>query len=240
MKIGIFDSGVGGLSVLKPLLKSKLFQEIIYYGDTARVPYGSKDKNTIISYSLEAVEFFKNFDIDLLVVACNSVSAYAISEIKLNSSFDVVGVIDSGIKATKSLNKDDKILIIGTKATIKSNLYKIGLEKLGFKNITQIATPLFVSLVEESIFSGAILNEVMKYYFKDIKADAVILGCTHFPLIKKEIEKYFNGAKTIHSGEAILDELKQKYNLKKVLIPKEAVSASSNPSYLKQIAKEWL
>ena len=241
MTVGVFDSGIGGLSVVKSLKNSQFFKKIIYYGDTARVPYGSKDKNTIVSYSLEALEFFKNFDIDLLIIACNSVSAYALEELNSNAPFPVVGVIDAGIEACNDLERDKNILVIGTNATIQSNLYKKGLKKKGFKNIIQIATPLFVPLVEEKIFSGPILKEIMKYYFKDVKTDYVVLGCTHYPLIKDEISNFFGGIKTIHSGESIVRLLQKKYNLfKKIKNNKIEFFASSNPLHLKQIAKDWL
>ena len=94
MKAGVFDSGIGGLTVVKSLLENNVFEEIIYFGDTARVPYGVKDKNTIIRYSLEALEFFKNFDLDIIIIACNSVSAYALNEMRENTTIPVVGVID--------------------------------------------------------------------------------------------------------------------------------------------------
>ena len=97
MKIGIFDSGIGGLTVVKSVLEHKLFEKVIYYGDTARVPYGVKDQNTIIRYALEAVEFFKNFEIDLLITACNTVSAYALDAMKEQADFDVLGVVEPGI-----------------------------------------------------------------------------------------------------------------------------------------------
>jgi len=117
VKIGLFDSGAGGLSVVKSLIKSNLFDEIIYYGDTARVPYGTKDKNTIIRYSLEALEFFNNFDIDLLITACNTVSAYALDEMNSKSHYPVVGVVESGVLALReSYQRDDLILIIVQKA----------------------------------------------------------------------------------------------------------------------------
>ena len=105
-KAGVFDSGVGGLTVAKEIYKSKLFDEIIYFGDTARVPYGSKNESTIIRYSLESLEFLKNFDINFLITACNSVSSCAIPELKKESSFPVVGVIEAGFKAvTKKAKK---------------------------------------------------------------------------------------------------------------------------------------
>jgi glutamate racemase len=244
MKAGVFDSGIGGLTVVKSLLQNNLFEEIIYYGDTARVPYGPKDKNTIISYSLEALEFFKNFDIDILIVACNTASAYAIEELQQNTDIPVVGVIESGILALQdSLNdKEKNILVIGTNATITSNLYEQGLNALDYNNITSKATPLFVPLVEEGIFSGSILSETMKHYFDDLpKCDVVILGCTHFPLIEDEISKFLDGIPTIHSGDAIVKLLKKRYNLSSINKETQiSFFASSNPDGLKDTAHKWL
>lgn len=243
MKVGVFDSGIGGLTVVKSILEEKLFDEIIYYGDTARVPYGPKDKNTIISYSLEALEFFKNFDIDMLIIACNSVSAYAIDELQKNTTIPVIGVIESGVLALQSSTEDKKsdILVIGTTATINSNLYDTHLRNLGYENIVSIPTPLFVPMVEEGIFDGALIEEAMKLYFKDIKkTDRVILGCTHFPLIEDEISRFLNGTKTIHSGDAIVQLLKTRYDLKPLNETKISFFASSNPDNLKNVAKRWL
>ena len=244
MKAGVFDSGVGGLSVLKSLLNEKIFEEIVYYGDTARVPYGSKDKNTIISYSLEALEFLKNFDLDIIIVACNSVSAYALEELRNNTNIPVIGVIESGALALQKnvINKDSNILVIGTNATIDSKLYETSLKEKNYKNITSLATPLFVPLVEEGILDGAILDETIKYYFKNISdIDCVILGCTHFPLLQNKLSEYFNNCKTIHSGDAIVDILKDKYNLINTYEnTKITFFASSNPDGLKNVASKWL
>jgi glutamate racemase len=244
-KAAVFDSGIGGLSVVKSLLKHKLFDEIVYFGDTARVPYGIKDKNTIIRYSLEALEFFKNFEVDILITACNSVSAYAIEELKENAPFPVIGVIEAGVTAIqeKIKNKKAKILIIGTTATISSKKYEKLLIKKGYTNLIPKATPLFVPIVEEGIFEGEILEAAMRYYFKSLPhPEAIVLGCTHFPLISKKIENYFhNSAIMIHSGEAIAEELEKNFNLKK---RKRATNlklfSSENPEKLKQIAKIWL
>jgi len=244
MKAGVFDSGVGGLSVVKSLLNEKIFEEIVYYGDTARVPYGSKDKNTIISYSLEALEFLKNFDLDIIIVACNSVSAYALEELRQNTNIPVVGVIESGALALqKSITfKDSNILVIGTKATIDSELYELSLNHKNYNNITSIATPLLVPLVEEGIFEGAILDETLKYYFKNLQnIDCVILGCTHFPLLEDKISAYFNNCKTIHSGDAIVEILRDNYHLdKEYKTTKISFFASSNPDGLKEVAASWL
>jgi len=246
MKIGVFDSGAGGLSVVKSLLESKFFNEIIYYGDTARVPYGTKDKNTIIRYSLEALEFFNNFDIDLLITACNTVSAYALDEMNKQSKYPVVGVIDSGVMAVENrhIQKDDPILIIATRATINSNRYQERLSNLGYRNITAIQTGLFVPMVEEGIFDGEILNSTMRHYFNNIPTPkALILGCTHFPLISNSLKNYFNKKPIlIHSGEAIVEYLEQRYELSQIdkRETKLKIFASDNVAGLRKIADKWL
>ncbi|MGC9350489.1 MAG: glutamate racemase [Sulfurovum sp.] len=245
MKIGVFDSGAGGLSVVKSLLDHKLFEEIIYYGDTARVPYGPKDANTVIRYSLEALEFFNNFDIDLLITACNTVSAHAITEMQSKASYPVVGVIEPGIKALENsfTDKEAPILIIGTRATIASGRYQDTLEKLGYQNLTALQTGLFVSMVEEGIFDGPLLHETMEHYFREVETpEAIILGCTHFPLISESIKSYFQDKPSlIHSGEAIVEYLEEKHGIKEnVKETKLSIYASDNVDGLRAIAKRWL
>ncbi len=247
MKVAVFDSGIGGLSVVKSLLEHKLFEEIIYYGDTARVPYGAKDKNTIIRYSLEALEFFKNFDVDMIIVACNTACAFAINELREVANIPVIGVIQPGVLAVQEQvkNKKDNILVIATKGTIATKRYETKLKQIGYENITSLQTGLLVSLVEEGILKGEVLNACLDYYFKDLKQskqiDAVILGCTHFPLIQNEISKYFNNCKTIHSGDAIVEFIKKEHKYNKNF-KKQKVSffATENPENLKKVAKSWL
>jgi glutamate racemase len=244
LRVGVFDSGVGGLTVTKSLLENTLFDEIIYYGDTAKVPYGVKDKNTIIRHSLEALEFLKNFDIQMLIVACNTVSAQALNEKKKNAPFDVVGVIKPGVLATINALKckDSSILILGTRSTINSKIYQNLLEQYGFSNTQALSPSLFVPIVEEGIFEGKILESTMDYYFKDIKAnpDAIILGCTHFPLISQALQKYFPTSRLIHSGEAIAEYLQNEYSLKpKDIKTKLTILASDNVEAVKKTAGMW-
>ncbi|EMA9333699.1 glutamate racemase [Campylobacter coli] len=245
MKIGVFDSGVGGLSVLKSLYEARLFDEIIYYGDTARVPYGVKDKDTIIKFCLEALEFFEQFQIDMLIIACNTASAYALDALRTKAHFPVYGVIDAGVEATiKALHdKNKEILVIATKATIKSEEYQKRLLSQGYTNINALATGLFVPMVEEGIFEGDFLQSAMEYYFKNITTpDALILACTHFPLLANSLSVYF-GSKTklIHSGDAIVEFLKQR---QKLLLKEEKAKlhfyASSDVKSLENTAKIWL
>lgn len=244
-KVGVFDSGIGGLTVVKSLLEHQLFEEIIYYGDTARVPYGVKDQNTIIRYALEALEFFKNFEIDLLITACNTVSAYALDALKEQAPFDVIGVVEPGVLATLNAltDKNSSIVVLGTKATIASGAYENLLKTHGFNTIDSHATGLFVPIVEENLTEGEILESTMRHYFQSIEApDAIILGCTHFPLIASQISRYFDDKATlIHSGEAIVEYLQQHYDFKqKYPHPRVKFFASENPNGLKTIARKWL
>ncbi|MEF3192364.1 MAG: glutamate racemase [Campylobacterales bacterium] len=244
MRAGVFDSGIGGLTVAKSLIEHRLFEEIIYFGDTARVPYGSKDENTIVRYSLEALEFFKNFDIDILITACNTVSAYALPELRRHAPFDVVGVIEPGVLSLERLKlpKESSIMVLGTKATIRSRSYQEQLAQLGYHNITAMATGLFVPLVEEGVFGGELLEAALNYYFgRQESPQAIILGCTHFPLISHAIANRFPQAALVHSGEAIVEYLKSNYHLREQ--EKETtlkLFASENPESLKRVAALWL
>ncbi len=245
MKVGVFDSGIGGLTVVKSLLEHQLFEEIVYFGDTARVPYGSKDKTTIVRYAIEAVEFFKNFEIDLMIVACNTVSAYALDEMREVSTHPIIGVVEAGVLATSNAidDKNSNILILGTKATISSKAYEIGLSKLAFNNLHAKATGLFVPLVEDEIYDGEILEATFKHYFSQTTVpNAIILGCTHFPLISDALQNYFkNDTILIHSGDAIVEYLEQNFEfIKKYNKPKLEFFASENPEALRSIAKKWL
>ena len=244
MKIGIFDSGAGGLTVAKSLIEQPIFDEIIYYGDTARVPYGTKDSNTIIRYALEAIEFFNNFNIDALITACNTVSAYALPSMRSKANYPIFGVIEPGILAlnNKIEDKNANILIIGTRATVNSRRYEDELKKLGFSNITSLQTGMLVPIVEEGITKGKVLDAMLEYYFKDIQTpEAIILGCTHFPLVAEAIGNYFsNKPLLIHSGDAVVEYLLNKGYTSLEKEPQITIYASDNVLGLRQIASQWL
>jgi len=246
LRVAVFDSGVGGLSVVRSMVMSQCFEEIIYFGDTARVPYGSKDANTIVRYSLEALEFFKNFDVDSMVVACNSASAHALSELRNHAEHDIHGVIEPGVLALQSsgIKKNASILVIGTHATIRSGSYQFHLKNLGYESVTAIATPLLVPLVEERITDESIIHPTLTHYFKNIPTpDAIILGCTHFPLLERYLHHYFPNSQLIHSGDAIVEYLKQHHALHGDYPPsKERLKlfASENAHHLKQTAEQWI
>lgn len=243
MRAGIFDSGVGGLSVLKSIKDAKIFDEIIYFADLARVPYGSKDEKTIQGFCLDNLNFLEKFNVDTIIIACNTATACGLGLLKSRAKCSVYGVIDAGVSACSkvSFSKDDKILVLGTKATINSGIYEKKLKQKGYTNITSVATSLFVPIVEEGLFDTPILDECMKYYFNDIVTpDIIVLGCTHFPFLKEQISRYFDfKPKLIHSGDAIASELLRDFSPCNVL-PKISFYSSSDEKSLIDFAKKYL
>lgn len=257
-RVGIFDSGVGGLSVAKSVLESKLFESAVYFGDTARVPYGVKDEKTIVAFALECLEFFRAQEVDMLLVACNTVSAYALESMRSYASFPIIGVIEPGVLARINANPalDSSTLILGTQATITSARYQTLLQEAGFSKLSAVATGLFVPIVEEGSYrtpSGApILQACLHHYlhpflqareFGGKAPDTIILGCTHFPLIAKEISAYFHHQSTlIHSGDAIVEYLVEHFELKPNTYGKTEIEffASSDVNGLKKRAQIWL
>lgn len=191
--IGVFDSGVGGLTVVKELVKALPSENIVYFGDTARVPYGTKSKQSVVKFSNEIVDFLLKKNVKLILVACNTASAVALNSLRNKTKIPVIGVIDSGAFAA-SLTSFNKIIgVIGTTATVKSGAYKKAVGKY-LKNaaVVQKACPLFVPLVEEGWTKKNVTGEIAREYLLPLKktgCDTVILGCTHYPLIKTVINK---------------------------------------------------
>ncbi|MDH4182773.1 MAG: glutamate racemase [Nitrospinota bacterium] len=187
--IGIFDSGIGGLTVLEEIHRLMPDERICYLGDTARVPYGSKSKETVLRYTLNNVRFLKEAGVKIVVVACNTASAYALPDLEGHDDPPVIGVIEGGVEAaSKSLG--GKIGVIGTEATIKSNVYQQNLERLRpGAQVKARACPMFVPLVEEGWTGNQIAQAVAEEYLAQFKGtiDTLVLGCTHYPLLKKVI-----------------------------------------------------
>ena len=194
MSIGIFDSGIGGLTVLKEVRKILPEEEIFYFGDTARVPYGVKTKDLIVEYSMQITDFLLKKDIKALVIACNTATALALDELKSKYDIPVIGVIDAGVRTAISMTKNKNIGVIGTKATINSKKYKEKIEKESKEiNVYQKACSLFVPMVEEGLVEGKVAEKIVKMYLDDFTQDidTLILGCTHYPLLKNTIEKLY-------------------------------------------------
>ncbi len=210
MKIGVFDSGVGGLTVLKALRCKYPEVDFVYLGDTARVPYGNKSAQTVIRYSLEGAEFLLSEGVDMLIVACNTASSYALDALRESLSIPVFGVIEPGVKRALDTTKSKRVGVIGTKATVSSDVYGKLLRSKGIE-VFQKACPLFVPIVEEGILDGEIAKRVVAHYLtelKDKKIDTLILACTHYPLLRPVIEEFIGqSVKVVDSAESTALEI---------------------------------
>ncbi|MBI2485819.1 MAG: glutamate racemase [Deltaproteobacteria bacterium] len=191
--IGIFDSGIGGLTVVREILKKLPRENLIYLGDTARVPYGTKSSKTVITYSQSNAGFLISKGIKLLVVACNTASAVALPSLRWDFEIPIIGVIEPGARKAVRATKTGKVGVIGTPSTIKSNAYKKAMESIAPEiKVYSKACPLFVPLAEEGWTDGEIAELTVKKYlghFKESAMDVLILGCTHYPLLKPMIQK---------------------------------------------------
>ncbi|GAM10512.1 glutamate racemase [Geobacter sp. OR-1] len=189
--IGIFDSGVGGLTVLKEIVKTLPQEDTIYFGDTARVPYGTKSPETVIRYSHQITEFLVSRDIKLLVVACNTASAVALDSLKEAFPIPIVGVIEPGSSRAVSVTKTGKVAVIGTEGTVKSSAYTKAIKRLSPDvQVVTRACPLFVPLAEEGWVDNDVTRLTAEIYLKGLKeggVDTLVLGCTHYPLLKEVI-----------------------------------------------------
>ncbi|UCC94897.1 MAG: glutamate racemase [Candidatus Omnitrophota bacterium] len=205
--IGIFDSGVGGLTVLREIEKILPHEDIIYFGDTARVPYGNKSKATVIKFSAESIHFLLGKRAKMVIVACNTSSSLALDYLTNNFSVPVIGVIEAGVKRALKATKGKKIGVIGTRSTIQSKSYEKAIHRKDRTvKVLSRACPLFVPLAEEGILSGEIVEEVIKMYLSTMKAkgiDAIILGCTHYPLLKRTIALYLKNTHIVDSAKEV-------------------------------------
>lgn len=215
--IGIFDSGIGGLTVAKAVTEALPNEDIIYFGDTARVPYGIKSEETVRSYALQITDFLLERDVKMILIACNTVSASAREEI-IHAAGDipVLDVISAGTEAALAHKNHREIGVIGTLATVNSKAYEKAIHEIdsGIK-VTQQACPLLVPLAEEGWIDNEIAKQTLAVYlevFKGKKIDSLILGCTHYPLFKDVIPELLNGYQTkiIDSADSIANTAREK------------------------------
>jgi len=187
--IGVFDSGFGGLTVLKELVALNPDADYLYFGDTARLPYGSKSVETVARYAVEATRFLEQQGANLLVIACNTATALALDRITAATSLPVVGVVEPGAEQASTSSKARKVVVIGTEATVSSHAYLKALRARGIE-AHEKACPLFVPLVEEGWVDHAVTEQVAQIYLKEAfadgfhDADVLVLGCTHYPLLQ--------------------------------------------------------
>src|SRR5580658_4620096 len=206
-KIGVFDSGVGGLTVLRALIERVPEADYLYFGDTARLPYGSKSAATVAHYAVGAVRYLQDLGAELMVIACNTATALALPEIRAAADVEVVGVVEPGAQAAADATRNQKVVVLGTDATVSSHAYGRALEARGVA-VHEKACPLFVPLVEEGWVEHPVTEQVARIYLSeafsevssrglpkvfsevlpndsgDFSADVLVLGCTHYPLIK--------------------------------------------------------
>lgn len=213
MALGVFDSGVGGLTVYKELMKAFPRTNLFYLGDTARLPYGNKSPETIVRYALECGNYLVDkYSVSGLIVACNTMSSYAIKDLEQAFGIPVLGVIEAGTKQALQTTKNSKIGVIGTKATINSNEYMKMLEFLSpdCVEVFQKACPLFVPLVEEGFTSGEICKLTIKFYLDEIiskNIDTLILGCTHYPVLKDVISMLYPAVSLVDSSAQLIKQI---------------------------------
>ena len=216
--IGTFDSGFGGLTVLRSIKALLPSEPVIYFGDTARLPYGTKSGETVLRYSLENADLLLSMGVKVLVVACHTACSFALKELERTLPVPVVGVISPSIEKIRSISPEEKVGIIATRATIRSGVYQAH-----FKNPLTIACPLFVPLVEEGLIDHPITTMAIQEYLEPIKGtdiDTLLLGCTHYPLLAQQIKKFLGPQiSLVDPGEACAHSLKRLLSEKDLVRP---------------------
>ena len=248
--LGVFDSGLGGLTVVRELKRQLPKEDIVYFGDTARVPYGTKSAQSIVQFSKENVRLLLKHKVKIIVVACNSSSSFAIPTLRRKFSLPIVGVIEPGAKKAVEVSKNKKVGVIATSATVQSAKYFKMIHRLDKKvKVISQACPLFVPLAEEGWFDNKITFDIAREYLLKIKkfgADAVILGCTHYPILKPVIGRVLGrGVNLIDSAKEVACEVKkilQEHNLARDKKHKGTckVFVSDKPQHFKKLAKRFL
>ncbi|MCP4482734.1 MAG: glutamate racemase [bacterium] len=245
--IGIFDSGLGGLTVMKAIKEALPCENIIYFGDTARVPYGNKSPETIKRFAKEMTDFLCSKNIKILVVACNTASAFALEYLKTILDIPVVGVIEPGSKSALEVTKTKKIGVIGTKGTINSGVYENILSRLDSTVEVQVkACPLFVPLVEEGWVENKITEDIAKQYLADLTGiDTLILGCTHYPILKKVIENILGDSviivdSAIETAQVVRNTIKLNAMEQKACQGQSEFFVSDDPGKFREVSRKFL
>lgn len=247
--IGIFDSGLGGLTVFKAIRRRLPGENLIYFGDTAHVPYGSKSAEAVVRFSMDIAGYLASLNIKLLVVACNTASSIALNRIQKKLSIPVIGVIEPGARAAVFSTKNGRIGVIGTEATVASRAYSRVLKSMRRSvKVFEFACPLLVPLAEEGWWDDRITGLVTKRYladFKKTKADTLILGCTHYPLLKSAVVKAAGvRVKLVDSAESVAEEVRDNLSGRNLLRPGSSGSvrfvASDAPARFEKLARRLL
>jgi len=248
--IGVFDSGIGGLTVVRALRELLPDEAIYYLGDTARVPYGGKSAPTVQRYSLEIAEFLLDENCKTIVVACNTASALALPELEAAMSIPVTGVIRPGAQAAVTATRNRHIGVIGTRATIKSRAYERAILSLDpAVRVSVRACPLFVPLIEEGWLEGEITDRIVRQYLDPLVQDGIdtlVLGCTHYPLLRNAIARYLgNAVQLVDSAQNCANAVKQLLDAKDLRTPaatngKLSVALTDPPDAFLDVARTAL
>ncbi|MCI8886686.1 MAG: glutamate racemase [Hungatella sp.] len=191
--VGVFDSGIGGLTVAREIMRQMPGESIVYFGDTARVPYGSKSQDTVLRYSRQIIRFLMTQKVKAIVIACNTASAYALETVEKEFDIPIIGVIRAGARTAVKATRNKKVGVIGTEGTIKSGIYTEVMNQMrpGLE-VTGKPCPLFVPLVEEGLLHDSVTDEIASRYLSELKSrfvDTLVLGCTHYPLIRSTLRR---------------------------------------------------
>lgn len=226
--IGIFDSGIGGLTVLKEIAEQLPYEDIIYFGDTARVPYGTRSRETIVKYSFQCINFLMSKDIKLVVIACNTATASALTEVREHFDVPIIGVVDPGVRAAVSTTKNQRIGIIGTTSTVNSGAYQESIRELvSDSEVIGVACPLFVPIVEDGWQDTEVARLTAEKYLLELKEhdiDTLVLGCTHYPILKYTITKVMSDVALINPAFETAKQVKELLTEKDLLTEKKTSS----------------
>ncbi len=248
--VGVFDSGIGGLTVVKKINSFLPNEGIVYFGDTARVPYGSKSNSTVIEYSIQDANFLISKNVKIIVAACNTASSVALDSLRKKFNVPIIGMIEPGAKMAAKNTKSGKIGVIGTNATINNKAYSLELKKLDKQlSVIEKACPLLVPLAEEGWINHKATYAIAEEYLADLRnanIDTLILGCTHYPILADVIQNVMGkSVKLIDSGTAasmIVEEYLEGRNLKNqsAVLGNNEYYVSDLPIKFKEVAQRFL
>ncbi|HET7628273.1 MAG TPA: glutamate racemase [Bacillales bacterium] len=248
--IGVMDSGVGGLTVVRELNRQLPKEEIVYFGDTLRCPYGSRSPEEVKDYTWEMTKFLQNLHVKMLVIACNTATAFVLEEIKTELDIPVVGVIHPGARSAIKVTKNNRVGVIGTEGTINSGAYFDALKNINPDIVVEsVACPLFVPMVENGSLSGLETEKTIRSSlsgFSNFDMDTLILGCTHYPLLREAIQQVVGPeVQLICSGIETAREVSTVLHHSSLLFtgerePAHRLFTSGRPALFARMAKQWL
>lgn len=246
--IGVFDSGIGGLTVMRQMMRAMPYERFIYFGDTARVPYGEKSRETVVRYSIENAIFLMEKNIKMLVVACNTASAYSLDKLRQIFNIPVVGVVEPGVEAVLAQTRNNRIAVLGTKGTIKSGIYQREITaRLPQAHVISIPCPLFVPLVEERLIDHPATRLLIKEYLAPLQAeqiDTLLLACTHYPLLAPLIQSEVGDRITIvDSATTCAEQVARMCASSAGSVPSPAAASffvSDDPEKFRSIGQDFL